>query len=105
MCDQREAALRENVGETKPDTHSLDHSERHLTILTDYRNPNGEPLALVLCRFDMRTHAVAVLIGSHATNLRHVSDGAPQLSHSRQDGKDLRTAKRSKSNTNPITAS
>jgi hypothetical protein len=45
-------------GETKPDTHSLDQSERHLTILTDYRNPNGEPLALVLCRFDMRTHAV-----------------------------------------------
>jgi hypothetical protein len=58
MFDQREVALRDNVGETKPDTHSLDQSERHLTILTDYRNPNGEPLALVLCRFDMRTHAV-----------------------------------------------
>ena len=56
--DQREFTLYDNVGETKRDTHSLDQSERHLTILTDYRNPNGEPLALVLCRFDMRTHAV-----------------------------------------------
>src|SRR5215813_11664279 len=37
MFDQREVALRDNVGETKPDTHSLDQSERHLTILTDYR--------------------------------------------------------------------
>ena len=58
MFDQREVALYDNVGETKLDTRSLDQSERHVTMLTDYRNPNGEPLALVLCRFDMRTHAV-----------------------------------------------
>ena len=32
MFDQREVALRDNVGETKPDTHSLDQSERHPTI-------------------------------------------------------------------------
>jgi hypothetical protein len=58
MRPSREVALRDNVGETKPDTHSLDQSERHLTILTDHRNPNGEPLALVDCQFDMRTHKV-----------------------------------------------
>jgi len=55
--DQREIALYDN-GVIKRDTHSLDQSERHLTILTDYRYPNGDPLALVNCRFDMRTHAV-----------------------------------------------
>ena len=55
--DQREIALYDN-GVTKYDTHSLDQSVRHLTILTDYRYPNGEPLALVECRFDMRTHTV-----------------------------------------------
>ena len=55
--DLREIALYDN-GVIKRDTHSLDQSERHLTILTDYRNPNGEPLALVNCQFDMRTHAV-----------------------------------------------
>ena len=57
IFDQREVALYDD-GVIKRDTHSLDQSERHLTILTDYRNPNGEPLALVNCRFDMRTHAV-----------------------------------------------
>ena len=55
--DQREIALYEN-GVIKRDTHNLDQSERHLTILTDHRNPSGEPLALVNCRFDMRTHTV-----------------------------------------------
>ena len=44
--DLREIALYDN-GVIKRDTHSLDQSERHLTILTDYRYPNGEPLALV----------------------------------------------------------
>lgn len=37
MFDQREVALYDN-GVIKRDTHSLDQSERHLTILTDYRN-------------------------------------------------------------------
>ena len=57
--DQREISLYDNsvIGEIN-DTHSLDQNERHLTILTDYRYPNGEPLALVKCRFDMRTHTV-----------------------------------------------
>ena len=55
--DQREIALYDN-GVIKRDTHSLDQSERHLTILTDYRYPNGDPPALVNCRFDMRTHTV-----------------------------------------------
>ena len=53
--DQREIALYDNCV-IKRDTHSL--GERPLTILTDYRYPNGDPLALVNCRFDMRTHAV-----------------------------------------------
>ena len=55
--DQWEIALYDN-GVIKPDTHSLDQSEHPLTILTDYRYPNGDPPALVNCRFDMRTHAV-----------------------------------------------
>jgi len=55
--DQREIALYAN-GVIKRDTHRLDQSERHLTILTDYRYPNGDPLPLVNCRFDMRTHTV-----------------------------------------------
>ena len=55
--DQREIDLY-STGEVEYDTHSLDQSVRQLTILTDYRYPNGEPLALVECRFDMRTHTV-----------------------------------------------
>jgi hypothetical protein len=61
MClrklDQREIALYAN-GVIKRDTHSLNQSERHLTILTDYRYPNGDPLALVNCQLDMSTHLV-----------------------------------------------
>ena len=56
--DQGEIALYAD-GVTKYDTHNLDQSGvRHLTMLVDYRYPNGEPLALVNCQFDMRTHTV-----------------------------------------------
>ena len=56
--DQREIALYANGGR-KYDTQSLDETGvRHLTMLVDYRYPNGEPLALVNCRLDMRTHTV-----------------------------------------------
>jgi hypothetical protein len=59
MFDQREVAL-DNIGEPKPDTHSLDQERgpHRLKVLMDYRNPNGEPLALVNCEFDMRTRAI-----------------------------------------------
>ena len=56
--DQREIGLYPDGGR-KSDTHSLDESGvRHLTMLVDYRYPNGEPLALVNCRFDLSTHTV-----------------------------------------------
>ena len=58
-------------GVIKRDTRSLDQSQRHLTIVTDYRYPNGEPLALVECRFDMRTHTVT---RSELTDVRTPAD-------------------------------
>ena len=56
MFDQPEITRRPGANY---DTHSLDQTgPRHLTILTACRYPNGDPLALVNCRFDMRTHTV-----------------------------------------------
>ena len=56
--DQREITL--YLKGAKEDTDSLDQEEgpHRVGILTDYRYPNGEPLALVDCQFDMRTHKV-----------------------------------------------
>ena len=58
MLDQGEIAMYGD-GVRKYDTRNLDQSGvRHLTTLVDYRYPNGEPLALVNCQFDMRTNTV-----------------------------------------------
>ena len=62
MClrklDQREISL--YLKGAEEDTDSLDQEEgpHRVSILTDYRYPNGEQLALVYCVFDMRTHRV-----------------------------------------------
>ena len=73
--DQGELTLYAD-GVTKYDTHSLDQTGiRHLTMLVDYRYPNGDPLALVNCQFDMRTHIVT---GAEPTNGRTPADDRAQ---------------------------